>query len=76
MVDRRVEELPAGVDWATYLAFRDDNAGDMQRTQERIPEPDRAVLLAEYREGDRELFVIGHVAGDRLLVLTALTEPG
>ena len=50
VVERRIEELPAGVDWATHLAFRDDNVGGMTRTDERIPEPDRPVLLALTRQ--------------------------
>lgn len=76
VVERRIEELPAGVDWTTHLAFRDDNVGGMTRTDERIPEPDRPVLLAEYRGGDRQLFVIAHTdtAGEHLIVLTALAE--
>ena len=75
VVERRIEELPGGVDWANHLAFRDDDVGGMTRIDERIPEPNRPVLLAEYRGGDRQLFVIAHAeAGEHLIVLTAIAE--
>ncbi len=76
IIDSRVEYLPAGVTWAEHLEFRADNVGDLHYIEERIPEPDRPVLLAEYRADNKTVLVIANAdtAGERLVVLTALTS--
>lgn len=76
IVDSRVEYLPAGVDWQEHLADRDDHVGDLARVDDRIPEPDAPVLVAEYDGDGMTLFVIGRAddARERLVVLTALAE--
>lgn len=76
-IARRVEELPAGVTWAQHRSFRDENAAGLDRVQERIPEPDAPVLVAEYAGRGRTVFVIARAdaAREHLIVLTALAEP-
>ena len=76
IIDSRLEYLPEGTAWAAHLAYRDEHSGDLERVEERIPEPDAPVLVAEYRKGGRKLLVIGHADADRkrLVVLTALTK--
>ena len=76
LIDSRVEYLPAGVTWTDHLEFRTQNVGDLQYIEERIPEPDRPVLIAEYRADNKTVLVIANAdeAGERLVVLTALTS--
>lgn len=81
LVDSRVEYLPEGVAWQDHLAWRDKHVGDLEQIEDRIPEPDAPVLLAEYGGDGRTLFVIATAGtagtdegGGRLAVLTALAE--
>jgi hypothetical protein len=77
IIDRRTELLAVGETWAQHLAWRNTNVGLMHTLDERIPEPDAPVLMQEYSSIGRTLFVIAapDISGDRLVVLTALTEP-
>lgn len=73
----RVEYLPPGVDWKQHVAWRSDHAAGMTEVKERptIPDQDPPVSETKYSSGTSTLFVIGRAneAGDRLVVLTALT---
>jgi hypothetical protein len=77
VLGRRYELLPAGVSWVQHLAYRAAHAAGLDRRRDEVPEPDAPVLTAEWTGDDRTLFVIAKatVAGDRLVVLTALTAP-
>ncbi len=77
LIDSRVERLPEGVAWTDHLAWRDEHVGDLERIEDRIPEPDAPVLVAEYQGDGRTLFVVATGDGadearGRLVVLTAL----
>jgi hypothetical protein len=76
VMSSRVERLPAGTDWETHLRFRATHVGLLTRRGDRVPEPDAPVLMAEYSQGPRTLFVIGVAddSGKQLIVLTALTK--
>jgi hypothetical protein len=76
VVSSRVERLAAGTDWETHLQYRATHAGLLRRRGDRVPEPDAPVLMAEFSQGPRTLFVIGVAdeSGKQLVVLTALTK--
>ncbi len=77
VIDRRTELLAVGETWAQHLAWRNTNVGLMHTVDDRIPEPDAPVLMQEYRSTGRTVFVIAapDTSGERLVVVTALTEP-
>jgi hypothetical protein len=76
VMSSRVERLPDGADWETHLRWRGSHDGLMSRRYDRVPEPDAPVLIAEFSQGSRTLFVIGVAddSGKQLVVLTALTK--
>ncbi|MGL5823788.1 MAG: hypothetical protein ACRCYU_02955, partial [Nocardioides sp.] len=76
VVGSRLEHLPAGVDWAAHLRWRDQHDGGMRKIDALLPEPDAPVLVAEFAKGDRTLVVIGKAdtSGKRLVVLTTLLQ--
>ena len=78
VVGTREELLPPIVDWAAHRTWRDAHSAGLASVEERLPEPDAPVLVAEWGGRTRSIVAIAHANPERtrLVVLTALLRPG